>query len=78
MEQKVTVGTATITTGWAIALALEAVDIFTGVNVGDLGVIVAGAAGVLQVKRYIADQHAREDAAFRLGTRAGRTVEQLR
>lgn len=69
-ERQVTTATVTEALGWGIGIGLAVTDVFTEVDVGDIGVLIAGASAVLQVKRAIVAQHEREDAAFRFGTRS--------
>lgn len=55
------------TLGWLLGAALVVLELLTDWRTGDLGLLIAGASGVLQVKGYVAGQRRKFEQAYQLG-----------
>lgn len=79
LDRQVTAATVAATVGWMTGVVLVVVDLITAEETGELGLLVAGASAVLQIKLAIRrDQRRREQEAFDLGQRSTDTVRRLR
>lgn len=61
---------------WTLGATLIIIQLANGMLTGQLGLLIAGSAGVLNIRTFILETHHREENAFDLGVAAGRVQAQ--
>jgi hypothetical protein len=59
---------------WAASFTLVIVALVTPVKLGQLGLLLAGVAMVLNIRGFFCALHRREHAAYELGVESGRAL----
>lgn len=77
LEQETTAATVLGIVGWLAGATLVLIDVFGLWDVGELGLLLAGAGAVVQIRKMVRDQRAREDRAFRLGAATSEQIRQI-